>query len=192
MRMQSVLARHAKRYPAWGLDDVYKLVFQAATGSEHAGTDEVLARAGLARELAEMGPGPDEPLVDPIAGDGSIVRIHLRPFLRRGLDPEALLQAFLRTAREFGGSPKMIESGLREAARLAREGALAFPEADVDSLIVRMRAVGFPAVHHTDAFTSQYRPAYRVIASTFLPRELILPHEADGSVLGRRTATRPT
>jgi hypothetical protein len=165
-----------------GLDDVYKLVFQAAMGATRGPTRWPLARPPGAAKWDRAPTG----LVDPISGDGGIVRVHLHPFLRRGLRPA--LSNISRT--NSAGRPRR-SSGLRAAARLAREGALAFSEADVDGLIARMRAAGFPAVHHTDAFTSQYRPAYRIVASTLLPREFLPRHEVDGRLRRRGTERRP-
>jgi hypothetical protein len=167
--VSDILIDHARRYPHWQLGDVYKLVHQGALGSEHVVSDEARARSWLVREVAEMGPGPDEPLVDPISPDGAIVRVHLRPYARLGLDVEQLLQAFLRTAREFRGSTGEVERGLMEAARLSREGLLAFHEADILDFLALMRAGGFPAVRHSAAFGAEYRPAYRVAARDVLP-----------------------
>ena len=79
MPMNKILQDHLARYPKMQARDVYKLLHQAAMGSEHAVTDIASARAWLERELAEIGPGPAEPLVDPISPDGQIARIHLRP-----------------------------------------------------------------------------------------------------------------
>jgi hypothetical protein len=171
--MRATLLDHAARYPKWEPDDIYKLVYQAAMGSEHAVSDERAARAWLLRELDEMGPGPDEPLIDPISPDGSIVRVHLRPFASMGLDAEILLAAFLRTAREFRGSAESIEVGFAEAAGLARDGLFAFDEADVGRFFARMKAAGFPAVRHSAVFRAEYHPAYRVVACAFLPRGLL-------------------
>lgn len=171
--MRDILIDQARRYPRWALEDLYKLVHQAAMGSEHAVTDETHARAWLVRELADLRSGPDEPLLDPISADGLIVRVHLRPFVRVGLDSEALLAAFLRTGKEFRGSTERIEESFSEAGSLAREGLLAFGVADVRGLVARMRAVGFPAVRHSAVFQVEYRPAYRVVARAFLPRRLL-------------------
>ena len=171
--MRDILIDHARRYPRWALEDFYKLVHQAAMGSEHAVTDEAHACEWLTRELADLRSGPDEPLLDPISAGGSIVRVHLRPFARLGLDSEVLLAAFLRTGKEFRGSTERIEESFSEAARLAREGLLAFGVADVRSLVARMKAGGFPAVRHSAAFQAEYRPAYRVVACAFLPQELL-------------------
>ena len=166
---RDILMDHARRYPLWELDDVYKLVHQGALGSEHAVSDEVRARAWLVCELAELGPGPDEPLVDPISPNGAIVRVHLRPYVRLGLDPERLLQAFLQTAREFRGSPEEIERQFVEVVHLVREARLAFQERDIFDFLSRTARTGFAAVPHSAAYAAEYRPAYRVVARDALP-----------------------
>lgn len=170
--MRRILIEHQRRYPKWQLDDLYKLVHQAAMGSEHAARGASAARAWLAQEIAEMGPGPDEPLADPISSDGAIVRIHLRPYVGRGLDPDLLAAAFQRTAREFRGRLEAIGAALAEASHLVRAGRLAFPETDIASLTLRMQRAGFPAVHHSEAYVAAYRPAYRVVARSCMGEEL--------------------
>jgi hypothetical protein len=169
MGMRATLLDHAARYPTWEAADIYKLTHQAAMGSEHAVSDERAARAWLLRELDEMGPGPDEPLIDPISPDGSIVRVHLRPFAWMGLDAEMLLAAFLRTASQLCGSAPLLESGLADAARMAGEGLIALDPTEVELLAARMKTSGYPAVHHSSAYAVAYRPAYRVVARAALP-----------------------
>jgi len=171
--MRDILIDHARRHPCWALEDLYKLVHQGAMGSEHAVIDEARAREWLARELKDLKSGPEEPLLDPISSDGLIVRVHLRPLVRLSLDPGLLLAAFVRTAREFRGSTERIEESFAEAAGLARDELLAFDEADVNGFFARMKVAGFPAVHHSAAFEAAYRPAYRVVARSFLPQDLL-------------------
>jgi len=85
------------------IQDVYKLLHQAAMGSEHAVSNPESARGWLIRELAEMGEGVPEPLIDPISPDDEIVRVHMRPYVAAGYDPDLLLDAFIRTANEYRG-----------------------------------------------------------------------------------------
>ncbi len=171
--MRDILIDQARRHPRWALEDLYKLIHQGAMGSEHAVIDEAHGREWLTRELKGLGSGPEEPLLEPISGDRLIVRVHLRPFARLGLDSEVLLAAFLRTGKEFRGSTDRIEESFSDAARLAREGLIAFDEAYVDGFFARMKAAGFPAIHHSAVFQAEYHPAYRVVARAFLARELL-------------------
>jgi hypothetical protein len=171
--MRRILIAHATRYPKWALDDLYKLLHQAALGSGHALTDETQARQWLARELKALGSGPQEPLIDPISPDGQVVRVHLRPFVRTRLDTELLFGGFIRTASLFRGSDDGIVEYAQAAIDLAREGGLPFDSDEIVTLIADLRRSGFPAIHHSAAFEATYRPAYRVVVRDHLPSEII-------------------
>lgn len=166
--MRSLLLDHARRYPEWEVADLYKLLHQAAMGAEHALTDEEGARRWLARELADLGPGPEEPLVDPLSPDGRIVRVHLRPFAQRQLPAEPLLRAFLQTAREVTPSPETLKLSLEQVG----EFGLPFNKSALTAFFAEQETYGFQAVHHSAHFRQCYRPAYRVVARDFLPKEL--------------------
>lgn len=158
MSIETILASHFARYPAMALADLYKLIHQAALGSHHAVHNGRTARERLTRELTRLGEGPDEPLLDLISEETNIVRVHLRPYLASGNDPERLLEAFLRTANEFRGEPQTLERYWQAAARLGR-----FPPADMETFIQTMRARNYPAIHHSAEYTRLYRPAYRIV-----------------------------
>jgi hypothetical protein len=117
--MALLLRSHLTRYPLFTLKDLYKLLHQGVLGSEHAVTSEPAAREWLEREIAGLGPGPEEPLIDVIACDGRIARVHLRPFLAGGGDPEVLLRAFVHTANEHRRSGRELRAAWREATILA-------------------------------------------------------------------------
>ena len=166
-----ILLDHARRYPEWMIDDVYKLIHQAALGSEHAVVDESTARSRLENELSTLGAGPDEPLVDPISADGEIIRVHLRPYSGMGYRLTSLLDAFVLTARRYRPSVSRLEGYIQEATLLAEEGGLPLNRASMAAFVSEMRRDGFPAVHHSALFEAAYLPAYRVVARAFLPHE---------------------
>ena len=156
--METVVLGHLGRYPEMRPEDVYKLLFHAAMGSAHAARDREWAEQWLRSEMAGMGQGPEEPLIDIVSPDGRIARVHLRPWRDRGLDASMLLEAFLETARRHDASPAVLELYMERAlpaAMRALPGTASFFE--------RMRKAGLPIVHHSEAFRSAYRPAYRVV-----------------------------
>lgn len=163
-----ILVNQVSRYPQLEPRDLYKLAHQAALGSEHALTDPVGARRWLERELVEMGPGPDDPFLDPISADGQIVRLHLRPYLAAGGDPAVLLDAFVRTAQEFHGSVETLRRYLRYAVKIDLGGDLPFTLEAMLEFFARMENLGFPAAHHSEQYELAYRPAYRVIHRAYL------------------------
>jgi hypothetical protein len=150
------------------VQDLYKLLHQAALGSEHAVRDEQAVRDWLERELAEMGAGPDDPLMDPLSPDGQILRVHLRPYLRVGKDPETLLQVFIRTANEWHASPEKLKEYGEAAARLEQAGTGSIRREAIEAFFGKMEEQDFPAVHHSEIYQRLYRPAYRVVARQFL------------------------
>jgi hypothetical protein len=187
-KFRRILENHFLRYPQMQITDLYKLLHQAALGSEHAVRDEPAARNWLENELVEMGDGPDDPLMDPLSPDGQILRIHLRPYHRAGKKSEMLLQAFIQTANKCRSTPSRAPSGnrdrlrvagpettteklkeyYREARQLSDEGRLPFSGETVRLFFARMEEQGFPAVHHSKLYKRLYRPAYRVVAKQFL------------------------
>ncbi len=163
-----MIKAHLLRYPQMQIADLYKLLHQAALGSEHAVRDEQAARDWLERELLQMGEGPDDSLMDPLSPDGQILRVHLRPYLRAGKNPETLLRAFIQTANEWRGSPKKLKEYGAAAARLAQAGTGSIRREEIDAFFAKMEEQYFPAVHHSKDYQRLYRPAYRVVARKFL------------------------
>lgn len=163
MSLESVLRDHFFRFPDMQIKDVYKLLHQAALGSEHAILTTEGAKKWLEHELVEMGSGADEVTIDPISPDGRIVRVHLRPFVAQGGDPDALFAAFIRTANEFRGDKNILEDYWKVATSIMQ-----FSLADMDGFFKSMREKDYPAVHHSSEYEKTYRPAYRVVLREFL------------------------
>lgn len=166
----AIVLDHLARYPLTQPEDLYKLAYQAAMGSEHAVRSVSAARVWLERELADMGAGPPEPLLDPISPDGRILRVHLRPYLQAGYDPGALLDAFIASAYPIPGGGARLRAFLKDIDLLAEAGKTGIDRKELSSLIVKMESAGWPAVHHSPVYQREYRPAYRVVAREFLPK----------------------
>jgi hypothetical protein len=166
--LDGILRSHFLRYPNMQVADLYKLLHQAALGSEHAVGDEQVARVSLEKELLEMGTGPADPLIDPLSPDGKIRRVHLRSYIQAGKNPETLLQAFIHTANEWHGSPEKLKEYGAAAARTAGAGTGSVRREEIEAFFAEMGSQGFPAVHHSTEYKRLYRPAYRVVASRFL------------------------
>src|SRR3954454_8185237 len=79
--ISQLLSSHLQRYPRMQLEDIYKLLHQAAMGPEHAVQDPALARARLLEEMQQLTSSPADPLVDPISPDGRLARVHLRAYV---------------------------------------------------------------------------------------------------------------
>ena len=167
-----ILMGHSQRYPKWAIEDLYKLVYQAAKGSEHAVQDEGRAREWLKTEIDNLVPGLAEPMLDMISPDNQIARIHLRPFLAGGHDSQILLEAFMQTARGFKGSTDRLILYGQYIAQLARDEAFSFTSNEIEKFFRSMQELNYPAVHHSSVFNAEYSPAYRVVAIKYLPKEI--------------------
>lgn len=170
----AILSAEYAWHPLLGVRDLYKLVYQAALGCEHAVTDAAAARAWLVREVETLQPMPGEPLAQPISPDGQIMRVHLRPWLARGYAPEALLEAFVQSAAGYRGTLETLETLWQSARGWAENEPLPFAAPELDEFTREMRALNFPPVHHSARYAETYRPAYRVIVSGCLPANLPL------------------
>lgn len=170
--IRPLLQRQLALYPKMEIQDCYKLLFQACLGSEHAVGDAAGATRWMEREWASLGEGPAEPPIDPISPDGKLVRVNLRPLKERKGDAAALVQAFVATANGFRGSRETLAAAWAQLVTLAESGAIPFSAADVRAFGEKQAAAGYPAVHHSARYNALYRPAYRVVAREFLPKEL--------------------
>lgn len=145
--------------------DAYKWLFQATLGGEHAIQDPQAARNYLFEEWDSLSVlRPDEPLVTPLTPDGKLLRLHLRPYKALRGEPNALLEAFVRSAGSFPPDKSRFlevwsELGdlltVSEAAGIHREDWEAFDE--------QARSQGYLAVHHSLAYVRTNQPAYRVL-----------------------------
>jgi hypothetical protein len=163
-----LLAQHLQRYPQMQLADLYKLLHQAAMGAGHLIQDPAQARAALLAECAQLQPGPDEPVVDPISPDGQLARVHLRAYLAAGHDREALAEAFVATPQQHPGSRDKLAKFCGCLGDLADAHGIPFSRAEVAAFFDPLVAEGFPVVRHSEDYHRAYRPAYRVVAVPLL------------------------
>lgn len=157
----NLIESHLQRYPLMALPDIYKLLHQAALGSEHLlGEPETVERK-LREEIAQLGKhgAATEPLVDVISPDAKLARIDLRAYRASGRELAELSAALLRTAREYRGAPEKLAKFCACVGDLAQSGALSHSAESVNNYFAQIAAAGYPAVHHTDVYRQAYRPA---------------------------------
>lgn len=151
--------------PELRIADAYKWLYHAARGGEHAIESEFAVRQWLDQEWKTLGPPlPDEPLWTPLAADGRVGRLNLRPYRAQGGDPGALHAAFVAGAASFDASPARFRKAWAALGRRLKQqpqGRLTF--AEWRRLDRAMRARGYPACHHSPEYESARRPAYRVL-----------------------------
>lgn len=161
-----VISWHADRYSALESRDLYKLLHQAVAGPGHAIRNPQMARDWLNREWDSLGmPLEGEQLLEPLADDGRLVRLNLRPWRTAGRDRDAVLEAFLRTAELVAPPGDSIRARMEEirACHATLAGAAGVPPGELDAFLAEKAVEGYPAVHHSEEYSAAYAPAYRVV-----------------------------
>jgi hypothetical protein len=166
--VSQLLSVHFKRYPAMQLDDVYKLLHQAALGPGHAVDNPAAARKRLDEEMSALGKGFTEPAQDIISPDGRLGRVHLRTYMAAGGDLDALHRAFVETANSYPASPDKLAKFCGCLGDLAAAGGIPFVREEVVAYFDKIAQDRYPVVHHSAAFRGAYHPAYRVVSVDFL------------------------
>jgi hypothetical protein len=169
--VSQLLSMHLKRYPAMQLDDIYKLLHQAALGPGHAVDNPAAARKRLDEETATLASGATEPAQDLISPDGRLGRVHLRTYLAQGGDLGTLHRAFVETANTYPASPDKLAKFCGCLGDLAAAGGIPFAREDVLAYFEKIAQDRYPVVHHSASFRDAYHPAYRVIAVDLLEKK---------------------
>lgn len=156
--------------------DIYKWLFQATRGGEHAAPDITVAERWLANEWQTLTePLEHELLWQPLCPDGEIGRLHLRPFKMCGGKKEDLLNAFMQSIQEFNNDAANFFAVWQELGqRLSNEIAILnnIKYQDWQELDAKMQVLNYPAVHHSQKYREHYHPAYRVLTGS-IAQELI-------------------
>jgi hypothetical protein len=166
--ISQLLTAHLQRYPRMQLEDIYKLLHQAAMGPEHAVADAAVARERLLAETQQLGTGPADPRVDAISPDGRLARIHLRTYMETGGTIDDLASAFIDTANNYPPAPDKLARFCGCLGDLAAAGGIPFGRDAVEAYFGDLAARGYPAIHHSQTYRELYHPAYRVVAVEYI------------------------
>lgn len=159
------LARHLATHPAATAQDVYKFVHQSVAGPGHLIPNKQEALVYLEQEIADMGGSSEpEPLYEELGGELDLVRLNLRPYVEQGGDAEGLVDAMQKTAAAVTLDPEEMSRRLRFAADLLTRSGQDEERDALLRLVQEFANQGYPALHHSEAYSVVYRPAYRVIS----------------------------
>lgn len=166
-RIEALLLEHYTRRPLMRATDFYKLIYQGVFGVGHImGGD---ARTWLYREAeaVDLDDRPEEPLIEGISPDGSVVRVNLRPYIRLGLPLEGLFRAMEETALIEGSADEFMEAW-RALRGLVDSGVIDVNPGELEELDEELDREGCKPHHHSEAYRQAYSPAYRVVRREYL------------------------
>lgn len=163
-KTRELLIRHYQRYPKLQIEDIFKYLFQSAFGCEHLVSSEETALDYIKREYETVSK-TESPLIEPL--DGEYARVHLS-CMNEGLKAETLAKLFCLSSKHEPDGKALLEDKLRVAKELIVNGELPLDLEAFDKMLKSWKNAGYPAIHHSEAFRSEYRPAYRVIANRYI------------------------
>ena len=169
--METILLAHAARYPRMQPRDAVKLIYQNEFGGGHLIRDVRACQEFLQKEYASVRQDPDVPLLEDI-GNG-LVRVNLAALDGHDISPEELGSAFIRSAGIHRGSMDSFRRKLLVLQSLTRQGKIPFCADLLRNYLADYEEAGFPPVSHSDTYRNAYHPAYRVVAKSCLPAQVL-------------------
>lgn len=157
-----LLMEHQKRRPLMRGTDFYKLLFQGIYGVGHIMGEG--ARGWLVKESEKLDlqKRADESFTENASADGEVIRVNLRPYMRRGLPLEELFMAMRETAQIEGSSEAFMDAWgiLKEMVNI---GELSIAPDEINTLDKELEEKGIVPHHHSEDYRRAYDPAYRVV-----------------------------
>jgi len=148
-----------------GIQDVYKLLFQGVMGVAHILEDRQKAWTWLLKEFERVDADEfmEEPLLEDISVDGSIMRVNLRPFKRLGLSLDRLFEVMAVSAETIEPDRERFMRVWKWFIRLVKADKLDFDYERLIEFDGVVRAGRYPPVHHSREYAKANKPAYRVV-----------------------------
>jgi hypothetical protein len=168
----ALLREHFERRPQMRGTDAYKLLFQGVFGVGHILGEGARRRLEEEAESLDLNDHPSETLTERVSMDGSMVRVNLRPYLRRGLPLDRLYMAMEETSKE-PSAPEQFHFAWSVFHELASSGAIEVDGEELDFLHRELQREGPRPHHHSESYRDAYYPAYRVVKRELL-EEIIL------------------
>lgn len=160
---RELLLKHYKNFPNLQAEDLLKFLFQSVFGCEHLVSDENTALQYIKQEHSEISETA-LPFTEPL--DGNYSRVYLS-WLNKGLSPEILTRLFCLSAKEEPDGKALLLQKTEIARELIESGEIPLEKHDFHKKLSEWKGRGCPAIHHSDAFRSTYKPAYRVIDNKY-------------------------
>lgn len=163
-----ILLNHCGKYPLMKIQDIYKLIYQAAMGPEHIIENKEISYKRLCVEFEEVDLDSNRPLLEEIDPANQIVRLYINPFKARGFELKKLFDAFYRTAASYTASPRNLERYFNEIFLIEEKKILPVNINDLKGYFFFNQKRNFPPVHHSDTYKSAYHPSYRLVLKKYL------------------------
>lgn len=157
------LTEHYKTYPKLQIQDIFKFLHQSALGCEHIVFSLEKATEYIKEEYIR-GIAANSVFVEELDGDYS--RVHLS-CMNRGVSSEALGEMLFLSAKKEPEGKSKLKKKLQIAEEMVSEKLLPFNYDEFKEFAQKWEKDGFPAIHHSEVFRENYKPAYRVVSNKY-------------------------
>jgi len=164
MDFKYYLIEQLKKHSAMQPQDVVKICYQAAFGAEHLLADISAAKRYFDAEFDATEPREGE-LFECLSDN--VARFDLGVWKSTNMPKEWLFNMFVASASIKKDANADFESYLARA-EATFEGNVCFSAEDWRAFLEKYRALGGGAVHHSEIYRQNEKPAYRIVDRRFL------------------------
>ncbi len=162
--IKELLLSHFNTYPQLQTEDIFKFIYQSAFGCEHLIENENTVLKYILNEY-EAGKSNKSALTEKLGDKYS--RVHLT-WLNKGLSAQTLAKLFYLSSKTKAVGESLLLQMLDVTQKLIIDGKFPIRYDEFSEKLLSWKNKGYPALHHSEAFSSIYRPAYRVIADKYV------------------------
>lgn len=165
----AVLLQHHRLYPKMVIQDMVKLVFQNEFAGGHMIANEQASLTRLQEEVQELCLGAPDSLEQNAFADigNGLCRLNLGAIVGSTLRLTTVNRFFVTTANSRSGGITSFERKLQLLRDYCINGVLPYAPSDLDAYLATYQQQGYPPVSHSEIYRASYRPAYRVVDSTY-------------------------
>ncbi len=171
------LAIQAEMHGSIETQDIIKLCYQAAFGAEHLIQDKQRARSYLQEEFDSLDADSDTTLYETLNED--ICRVNLKAWKHKNLPIDWLFEMFCGSIPQNGKGTERFLSYIEDAKILVNDNKFNISTDTFNSFYNEYLKDGIRAVHHSDGYRAQEKPAYRIVHTKYLRIITILERIAE-------------
>ena len=173
-RIREAVANQLEMYPASTLQDLYKNFFQDYFGPGHIVSDTAAAGAYLNRELASFEHAEGD-YYEPTGYNGNFYRVNLSVIKEDLISRDYFFDAFIRSVSNI--QPITIEEWKKEWSLIdsviqTMNLSLYNYEQDRENIFSLLEQDKY-VMHHSDPFSREYDPHYRIIERVIFQKEIL-------------------
>ncbi len=160
-KAQELIAEHAARYVASEVQDIYKLLYQAFCGPEHAVASADAASRRFFSEWNRVA-AHDGIIYEKIGIVDVLYRINLAPAKQAGCRPQRIFEMFCESAERFQPRHALFARGWKDMKLFIAKQNERYKVSEYEALTKLLEERNFPPVHHSRRYKKHYSPAYRL------------------------------